>query len=226
MSKSYLPKASTILVSAFLFTTLVSPAFAVGISATVEGPEVKLDASSAAAVRAKLNQKAEIRKENIQEKIASRTAVLKEKLAAFKDQQKAQIAERINANLNAINQNQTSQMQRHLDLMATILGKLESRVNEGAPDVKNSTAAQAAITEAKDTIATASAAVSEQTQKTYTIQVTTESRIRTAAKTQRDKLHKDLQTTRKAVIDAKQAVANAIRTAKAEVKEATSSGQQ
>ena len=89
---------------------------------------------------------------------------------------------------------------------------------------------------ARKAIATASAALNIQSQKDYTIQVTTESRIKFDAQKQRDLLHNDLVAIRKMVIDAKQAVANAIRIAKAgslgnkegteSGKEATTSGQQ
>ena len=113
-----------------------------------------------------------------------------------------------------------------------ILDKLEARVNSGTPDIKGSASASAAIASARDAIASASAAVSDQALKDYTIVVTSESNIRIDAKTQRDKLHTDLLALRKIVIDAKQAVANAIRVAKSGKalipglrKEGTSSGQ-
>ncbi len=146
--------------------------------------------------------------------IASKAAALKLKLQTFKDQKKAQIAERVNTNLNDINQKQTEQMQKHLDAMSVILDKLEVRVNSPTPDIKDPEAARVAIASARATIATVSAAVLAQSQKDYTIQVTSESKIGVDAKTQRDKLHADILAIRKAVIDAKQSVANAIRVAK------------
>lgn len=165
-------------------------------------------------------------------KQASKSAAFRAKLQTFKDAKKAQIAERVNVNLNSINQNQTIQMSKVIDKMAVILDKLEARVNQGKPDIKDPAAAKAAIASAKAAIATASAAVSVQAQKDYTIQVTSENKIRTDAKTQRDKLHTDLQALRKTVIEAKTAVANAIRIAKSGAlptinsQEGTSSGQQ
>jgi len=137
-------------------------------------------------------------------KIATREASLRAKLAQFKNRNKAQIAERINTNLNKINQNRTSQMLRHLEKMSMILDKLEQRVNAGA-----------AIAEARASIASASAAVQAQAQNDYTITVTSESRIRTDIQQIRLKLHEDLQAIRKQVIDAKQSVANAIREGRA-----------
>lgn len=160
-------------------------------------------------------------------RLASKAAALKLRLQTFKDTKKAEIAERVNTNLNNVNQNRTSQMQKHLETMSSILDRLEARVNKQTPDIKDPVSAKAAIAAARETIATTSAAVSEQALKDYTIQVTSETRIRIDAKTQRDKLHTDLLALRKKVIDAKQAVANAIKVAKSgPVQEGTTSGQQ
>lgn len=169
----------------------------------------------------------------MKEKLASEAATLHARLQTFRDKKKAEIAERVNTNLNNINQNQTAQMQKHLEIMSSILGKLETRVNEGKPDIKDPNGARTAIASARAAVASASAAVSAQAQKDYTITVTTEGRISLDAKTQRDKLHADLLSVRKLVIDAKQAVANAIRVARSgeivpviqPTKEGTSSGQ-
>lgn len=200
MSKINASKVSATLASLFL---LASVAFPVMAQNATTGASLRKPA---------IPQKINIR----QEKVASKTAALKLKLQTFKDQNKAKIADRLNTNLNKINQNQTAQMQRNLDTMSNILDKLETRTNQGSPD---------AIASARATIATTSAAVTAQAQKDYTISVTTEKRIKVDAKAMRDKLHLDLRTTRKAVIDAKQQVANSIRMAKSN-KEATSSGQQ
>lgn len=176
----------------------------------------------------------ENRIETEREKIASRAALLKTKLQTFRDQAKATIAERINTNLNQINQNQTRIMQGYLDTMSAILDKLENRVNQPTPDIKNPAGAKVAIASARAVIATASASIVAQAQKDYTIQVTTEGRIKLDAQSQRDKLKTDLLAIRKAVIDAKQAVINAIVVAKSGSvptgtglgKEGTTSGQQ
>ncbi len=159
-------------------------------------------------------------------KMASREAALKLKLDNFKDQKKAQIAQRVNTNLNQINANQTKQMQSYLDKMSALLDKLEARVNSGSPDIKDPVSAKAAIANSRAAIATASAAVSTQSLNDYTITVTTESRIKLDAMAQREKLFKDLKTVRALVIDAKQSVSNAIRVAKSLGKEATESGTQ
>lgn len=227
MSKSLVLKTSVILTGFFLL--FVTPY-----------PVVAQDATAAGTAKKPLiQQKVNVRREQIkdkvsalQERLSSREAALKTRLQAFKDTRKAQIAERINTNLNTVNQNQTTRMKKHLEIMSDILDKLEARVNKPTPDIKDPISAAAAIASAEANIASVSAAVSAQGEKDYTIQVTTESKIRADVKTQRDKLHADLLSVRKMVIDAKRSVSEAIRTAKAgpviddaEPKEGTNSGQ-
>lgn len=208
--------------------------------ATVVNPVFAVDATTAATTKRPALQKAVTARENtekriatIQDKIASRAAALKERLQKFKDQKRAVIAERVNANLNKVNQNQTAQMQRHLGVMSNILDKLEARVNKGTPDIKDPTSAASAIADARAAIASASAAVTTQAQNDYTITITTESKVRADAQAQKEQLRTDIKAVRQQVIEAKQAVGNAIRTAKSgkpeisvPAKEGTTSGQQ
>lgn len=210
-----------------------SALISLSLIAIITYPVLAQDATKPGVIRKQIIQeKTEVKKGNVENKIdllkekqASKTAAFKVKLETFKDKLKASAAARINTNLNMINQKQTSQMQKHLNTMTSILDRLEKRVNLGSPEIKNPASASAAIASARASIASASAAVTAQSQNDYTIQVTSESKVKTDAKLQRDKLHTDLLAVRKLVIDAKQSVGNAIRTAKSE-KEATSSGQQ
>lgn len=203
----------------------------------------KIDTSRIASREANLQQKMQIleqrrlteasksalfRKRLEQRKVmvASHEAQIRVKIQAFKDKQKAEIASRVNTNLNKINQNQTDAMLRNLDLMSSLLDKLTERVNLNSPDIKDPAAANQAIADAREVIATAKTAVEAQAQKDYTITVTTEAKIRSDAQAKRDQLFKDIMVTRKLVIDAKQAVSSAVRITKSGVKEATASGQQ
>lgn len=168
----------------------------------------------------------EMRIANMKERVASKEAVLKARLEAFKDKRKAQIAERVNTNLNRINQNQVEQMQKHISTMTSILDKLEARVNQSTPDIKNPALAKQAIADARAAISSASSALAAQTEKDYTITVTSENKVREDAKAMRDQLHTDLKALREQVRNTKGAVSSAIRVAKSGVKEGTSSGQQ
>lgn len=160
-------------------------------------------------------------------KMATKEAALKAKLQTFRDKKKAETAERVSINLDKINQNHTAAMLKHLDKMSALLDKLETRVTSATSDIKDPAAAKAGIADAKAIIATTSAAVKVQAEKDYTIQVTTEAKVKTDAQTKREELRSDLTALRKQVIDAKQAVSNAIKAAKSAqgVKE-ENSGQQ
>ena len=220
MSKSGLSKASAILIGFSIIAGSASVAFAQNSPPAVTSKQLNQQNQQRINITNIENHIA-----NMREKLASKEATLKLKLQTFRDQKKATAAARINTNLNQINQNQSTQMQRHLDTMSGILDKLGVRINQPTSDIKDPTAAKAAISSAQATIASTSAAIVTQSQKDYTIQVTTENRIRVNAQAMRNKLHTDILSIRKAVIDAKQAVANAIRVAKSD-KEATTSGSQ
>lgn len=242
MSNTAFAKASVVVFGLSLLTLSAYPVFAEDSSsaATARKPllqqKISITQEKLENKVTAIRDKKENRIESLKEKIASRTAILKTKLETFKDKKKAAIAERINTNLNNINENQTAQMQKHLGTMSTILDKLEARVNNSSPDIKDPAAAKIAIAEARANIASASAAVTVQSQKDYTITVTFESRVKADIKSQRDKLNNDLFAIRKLVIDAKQSVANAIKVAKSgsevkldqvqeQEKEGTASGQ-
>lgn len=194
-----MPKASATLVGLSLLILTVFPVLA------------QDSATSSSARKEKVANKIA----TIKETQASREAILRTKLRAFKNQKKASAAARISTNLNQINQKQVEQMQKHLETMSQILDKLEVRVNQGTP----------AIASAREAWASASAAIVTQAQKDYTIKVTSEAKVREDAKTLRDALHADLLALRKTVLNTKQAISNAIKVAKSN-KEATSSGQQ
>ena len=101
--------------------------------------------------------------------------------------------------------------------MSGILDKLEARV----------TSKRTTIADARTVIASASSEIKLQAEKDYTLQITSESKARAEAQAVREKLHTDLQSVRKLVINAKQTVSNVIRVAKSDKnKEGAISGQQ
>lgn len=153
-------------------------------------------------------EQANVKAQTRQEVNASKTAQLKTKLQAFKNQQKAGIIQKISDNLNKINANRTGQMLKNLDSMTVILNKISKNTADSS--------ASATITSASVKITTAKDAVTNQTKKDYTVLVTLETKAKVDSKTMRDQLATDLQSTRKLVIDAKQAVADAIQTVKSQ----------
>lgn len=144
------------------------------------------------------------------EKMASREAEFKDRLAKFKDKQKAGLVEKINTLLININQQITSKMIQHLQTMTGILAKLDDMVSNSSG--KDVTSSVAAITIAKNSVASASAAVVEQQAKDYTIRVSSESGVKNDAAAARNQLRLDLNSLHDLIVSARQAVAKAIST--------------
>ncbi len=187
--KSYLPAIALLVVFLFPFYAQAAP------DRTRVTPNLDVMTTQ---------QRVQTEREKIRAHVASREAELKNKLQQFRDRRKATVVSEIDINLTKINQNRTDMMGRYLDTMTTILTKVETRTGQNA-------SASAAVVQAKIAIQTAKDAVANQAAKTYTVNISSESRTKVDAKAARDSLHKDLQATFKLVVAAKQAVAEAIR---------------
>lgn len=184
--------------SALLLITLISPATAFAqTTATISGTPIKPLLSA--------RDRLETRAANL----ASREAALKAKLQLFKDKIKAQRVQRISDNLNKINKLRTDQMTKHLEVLSTILTKLQTRVNDATASGSLSQVNQL-ISTAQGAIDTAKAGVDAQSQKDYTITVSSESTVKTDAMTQKDALQQDLNSTHDLVVAARKAVYDAI----------------
>lgn len=187
------------------------------------GRQAKLEqkiASNAARLEKKLENKEQMiaskeamlanRLEQVRTKIASREAAFTEKIAKFKNRERADLASKINLNLNLINQNRTTAMSNNITKMSEILTRLQNKVTEiGATGVDVSVA-NTAIQQAQTAIASAQASVTTQSEQDYNIVVTSETNIGTDAQTTRNKLITDLNATFQQVQAARTAVANAI----------------
>lgn len=201
-------------------TTALAILFSLGLAI----PAFAADSTPSTTRKDLIKEKVETRKEvtqtkqttiqNLKEQMATREAALKLKLKAFRDKKKATVAERVSTNLNNINAQRTAQMTKTLSTMSSILTRLETRVNSATPDIKDPAAAKLAIANAKAAIASAQSSVTTQSQKDYTLTISSETKAKQEAQTTRDQLQSDLKTTRATVIAAKQAVINVIRVAK------------
>lgn len=213
------------LLAAAVFLTPLYPVYAQTTTNTAT-PTVKriirpAAASAAAGLKAVAQGRIEDRKEmvqgrieNIQDRIASRAAELKTKLAKFKDKVKAGRVERINTNLNVINERRTSQMKSVLEQISKLLEKFKTKSAEAAASGKDTAPINAAILQVEAAIAEADAAIKAQAEKDYSIVVNTESTVRTDAQTARDSLRNDLKMLHDKMVSLRQSLANAISTAK------------
>ena len=120
----------------------------------------------------------------------------------IRDEKKQQILERLNNQLNLINDRSTKAMIKHLERIQALLNKIKARV----PAVDIATA-QAKISEAKT-------AVEVQAAKEYLIEFSNEPGLRAGASTAKRQLHADLKALREEIRLARQAVVDVLKEAK------------
>lgn len=138
----------------------------------------------------------------------ARKEAMKQMLLKFKDQRKAVIAERIDGNLNAINERHTTNMTQHLDKMTVILDKMQTKLGTASASASSS----AALASASASIETAKNAVATQAGKDYTVALTTEGKLAADVKIARDKLFNDLKATHELVVAARKALGMSAKT--------------
>lgn len=173
-------------------------------------------ASRAAEVRSRMQERRD-EFEKRQDELASRAAEMRErmkdrrlafrtKLGDFKDEKKASIAARIDANIDRMNKNHTERFTKVLEKLNEIVGGLEDKVATASSLGKNTASASATITNAKNKISSAQTKVAEQSGKDYAPVVTDEATLGSVVSAAFKAFMKDMQETQSAVNDAKQAV--------------------
>lgn len=149
-----------------------------------------------------------VRQEMLTKSQAARDA-FKTKIAALKDERKKTRVENVTTRFATINTNQTNYMSQALERLTAILDKLSTKSAAAKAAGKDTTALETAITNARTAIATAKTAVTAQAGKQYIPQITTDTTLRQNVSSTFTQLQTDLQTTRKSVQSAKEAVLNA-----------------
>jgi len=147
---------------------------------------------------------------NLRDKVATRGAMLKEKLAMFKDKRKATTIERISTSLTNVNQKRTSAMMQHVDVLMGVLAKAEDRLLEAETSGTDVTSVKTELGLSKTALANAKTAVEEQSKKTYEIKISTESAAKAEVKQTRDLLEQDLKATHGLLKESRRIMINAL----------------
>lgn len=146
-------------------------------------------------------------------KVASKEAELKNKLSLFRDKKKASLVEKINHRLLQINSKSTTHFQEMIDKMNKIVERLETKIATEEANGADVTSIRNAVSEAKAAITAAQTAVDTQTEKDYSVVVSTETKVSEDARLAKNNLHNDLKTTHDLMVTARQSLAKAISTA-------------
>jgi len=156
----------------------------------------------------------QVRLEEHREIMTAKREEFRARLADIRDQRKQTILTRIDNNLARLNQHLTDRMQHHLTILSQLLDKLSDRLAKTKTEGYDTSAAEAAVNAAQEAIDTAEAAVAEQAVKEYVIEFEDETGLRIGASEAKQSLRNDLKTVYQLVKIARQAVVEALETAK------------
>ena len=176
-------------------------------------------ASRAAEIRSKIQERREEFKGR-QEELASKAAETKErlkerrlafreKLSEFKDDKKASLAAKVDANIDRLNNKHTERMTNALEKLNEVVGRLEDSVSSANTLGKDTASTAAALSTAKSKISSAQTKVSEQSGKDYAPEVTDETTLGAVVSAAFKAFMVDMKATQALVVDAKQAVRTA-----------------
>lgn len=168
----------------------------------------------------------EAKMDSLKDKIASRSALFKERLAKFRDKVKANRLQNINNNLAHVNQVRTGVMLKHYNQMSEILTRVEDRVNDAANNGRNMDSAKSSISKARTALNDVKKLIDAQVTKDYTINLTDETAAKGDALASRQQLFNDLKSIHDQLITARQAIGDAIKAALTSMKGGSENGQQ
>lgn len=145
---------------------------------------------------------------------ASEAAVLKRnqfknKLKIFKDQNKAQSAEKIDVKILSLNSQRTDKLADVLDKLQSILDRIVTKGNTEKTLGKDTALLDAAVVNATTAISDAQILLTAQAEKQYVINATDEASLKVNVGSVVSTFRIDLASVHKSVIDAKQAVRRA-----------------
>ncbi|MBI2641337.1 hypothetical protein HYW87_01960, partial [Candidatus Roizmanbacteria bacterium] len=145
------------------------------------------------------------------EKFKARREAFAEKLQTIRDEKKKMHVERISTKLTTANTNRTNHMAAVLEKLTSILDRLTEKVGSAKTAGKDVSPAESAISSAQAAINSAQTAVSNQAGQTYVIEIRSETTLKPNVGQSVSQLEGDLKNVHKLVVDAKQAVSNAVR---------------
>ena len=168
----------------------------------------------------------EQKKAAMQASISAERERFKEKLEELKDQRKKSIVEKVDFKLSPINKNGTDRLGAAIDRLEKLLDKFKSRAAKAKAAGKDTTEVDAAITAADLAIANAKDVVATQSAKSYTAKITDEKSLKLTVGAAVSSLNHDLHAAFESVKLAKEKVmdvARALAKLHLEEKEATPS---
>lgn len=161
--------------------------------------------------REELKDRMEQKREELKTRIETKRTELKERLTKIKDERKKQVVERIDKSLDALNERVTKHFLSALEKLEDILARINERTDKAEGQGTDASSVDTAIAVAQAAINDAKAAVEVQADKTYTLTINTEDKLREDVGKTRQALHADLRAVQEKVKVARDAVHEAAR---------------
>ncbi|MBI1982026.1 MAG: hypothetical protein HYS68_00325 [Candidatus Levybacteria bacterium] len=136
---------------------------------------------------------------------------LKTRLQTIKDEKKKAAVERIDTKIANMNEVYTVRFVSILTKLQSVLERVSQKAAEAKANGKDTALADAAIADAQAAIDSAKTAVSAQAAKEYVVSISDEKSLRNSVGATVSQFRKDLRDVHKMVVDAKQAVQNAVK---------------
>lgn len=152
----------------------------------------------------------EERMKTLDTRIKLKEQTFKVRLTKLHDENKRTALLKLDTKISSISGRATIVMTNAIEKMTNILNKVEEKEMVAKDQGINTTSLDAAIADAKAALASASAAVTAQSNKVYDIPVTTDEAAKTSAGQTVSQMQNDLRQTYQSVMKAKQAVMKAI----------------
>lgn len=160
--------------------------------------------------REEFQNKIQAIKEELKTKLEDAKNKLQVKLEKIKDRKKADSVQKINDQLQKLNERWTDHFTDVLGHLSDVLMKISTRTDKLSASGINVVSVVNAMNTASSTIASARTAVATQAAKVYTITITTDKNLKTDVGKSRQALHSDLVKLRDVVFGARNAVHNAV----------------
>jgi len=155
-------------------------------------------------------EKAAMREQVIRE-AREKKAQLVEDAKKLRDAKKQQLISNISDRMCKINANRTAAMQKHLDTMTTILGRIETRADKAEARGIDVSAVDTAVAKAKEAIKSAMEAVADQADEECGVTISgQDAALKSEAEAARNALKNQLTAAHEKVKSAREATANAI----------------
>lgn len=151
------------------------------------------------------------RAQNKKDVVQQKREEFKTRLQTIRNEKKKAVVERIDTKIANTNEVHTVRFTSILLKLQSILDRVSQKASEAKANGKDTTALDSSIVSAQAAIDSAKAAVSAQAAKTYAIQISDEATLRNSVGTTTSQFRKDLRDVHKAIVEAKQAVQNAVR---------------